>query len=334
MNYINFNIYFPSILVILSLYMTVKNVIFCFIILHNFFSAAQKKESRLNVIIDTDSANEIDDLFAITRAIQEPNFRLLGITAAQFHTSPYASNNTALESHEINKEFIGLIPNFKVPLVVGSSLPLKNAKTPRISDASQFIIDQARILPKEKKLYLIILGSCTNVASALLEAPEIKSKLVVLYVGFWHDTKKNTYDKKEFNTNNDITATNFLLDSKGLDFRIMSATTSQYLVFKKSIAFNNLGDNPLGNYLKQRWIEYERWWTKKDIEKKYWIMWDLAIIEALINPEMTNIKQFKTPLDNLDRNILIYTAIDSKKMEDDFWKHYKTLINHIPHDPF
>ena len=61
---------------------------------------------------------------------------------------------------------------------------------------------------------------------------DVKSKLVVLYVGFWHDTKKNTYDKKEFNTNNDITATNFLLDSKGLDFRIMSATTSQYLVFE------------------------------------------------------------------------------------------------------
>ena len=116
----------------------------------NRFSTAQKKESILNVIIDTDSANEIDDLFALTRAIKEPNFRLLGITAAQFHTSPYASNNTALESQEINKEFIGLIPNFQVPLIVGSSLPLKNAKTPRISDASQFIIDQARILPKEK----------------------------------------------------------------------------------------------------------------------------------------------------------------------------------------
>lgn len=314
--------------------MTLKNLIFCFILFYNFFSTAQKKESKLNVIIDTDSANEIDDLFAITRAIEEPNFRLLGITAAQFHTSPYASDNTALESQEINKEFIDLIPNFKVPLIVGSSLPLENAKTPRISDASQFIINQARILPKEKKLYLIILGSCTNVASAILEAPEIKSKLIVFYVGFWHDTKKNTYDKKEFNTNNDIIATNFLLDLEGLDFRVMSATTSQNLVFNKTITFNNLGDNYLGLYLKQRWIDYERWWTKKDIEKKYWIMWDLAIIEALINPELTEIKLFKTPLENLDRNILIYTSINSKKMEDDFWKHYKTLINQTPHDPF
>lgn len=314
--------------------MTLKNLIFCFILFYNFFSTAQKKEPKLNVIIDTDSANEIDDLFAITRAIEEPNFRLLGITAAQFHTSPYASDNTALESQEINKEFIDLIPNFKVPLIVGSSLPLENAKTPRISDASQFIINQARILPKEKKLYLIILGSCTNVASAILEAPEIKSKLIVFYVGFWHDTKKNTYDKKEFNTNNDIIATNFLLDLEGLDFRVMSATTSQNLVFNKTITFNNLGDNYLGVYLKQRWIDYERWWTKKDIEKKYWIMWDLAIIEALINPELTEIKLFKTPLENLDRNILIYTSINSKKMEDDFWKHYKTLINQTRYDPF
>jgi inosine-uridine nucleoside N-ribohydrolase len=314
--------------------MTLKNLIFCFILFYNFFSTAQKKEPKLNVIIDTDSANEIDDLFAITRAIEEPNFRLLGITAAQFHTSPYASGNTALESQEINKEFIDLIPNFKVPLIVGSSLPLENAKTPRISDASQFIINQARILPKEKKLYLIILGSCTNVASAILEAPEIKSKLIVFYVGFWHDTKKNIYDKKEFNTNNDIIATNFLLDLEGLDFRVMSATTSQNLVFDKTITFNNLGDNYLGVYLKQRWIDYERWWTKKDIEKKYWIMWDLAIIEALINPELTEIKLFKTPLENLDRNILIYTSINSKKMEDDFWKHYKTLINQTPYDPF
>ena len=52
----------------------------------------------------------------------------------------------------------------------------------------------------------------------------------------------------------------------------MSATTSQHLVFNKYIAFNNLGDNPLGMYLKQRWIDYERWWTKKDVEKKYWII--------------------------------------------------------------
>ena len=34
------------------------------------------------MIIDTDSANEIDDLFAIIRSINEPKFKILGVTAS------------------------------------------------------------------------------------------------------------------------------------------------------------------------------------------------------------------------------------------------------------
>lgn len=302
-----------------------KKIIFLFFFLSSFFAISQKKEEKLQIIIDADTANEIDDLFAITRAIGEPRLELLGITASQFHTSPYASKNTAMESLEMNKTLIDLIPKYNVPIFLGSPLPLKNNKNPQISKASRFIINQAKILPKERKLYLIILGSCTNVASALLEAPEIKSKIIVLYVGFWHDFIKNNYDKKEFNTNNDPIATNFLLDSKGLDFRVMSATTSQYLIFNKSETFEKLGDNPLGNYLKTRWKKYNRWWTKKDKGKKSWIMWDLAIIEALTHPEWTKIESFETPLENRNRKILIYTAIDTLKMQNDFWKHYKNL---------
>ena len=50
--------------------------------------------------------NEIDDLFALVRAIGEPKFDLKGITASQFHTSPYASKNTALESHKMNQKLL------------------------------------------------------------------------------------------------------------------------------------------------------------------------------------------------------------------------------------
>ena len=56
-------------------------------------------------------------------------------------------------------------------------------------------------------------------------------------------------------------------------------------------------------------------------------MWDLAIIEALANPEFTVLKIFKTPKENLQRDIKIYTAIDTLQMEKDFWRHYKILTN-------
>ncbi len=245
-----------------------KNLIFIFFFLFSFLISAQKQEEKLQIIIDADTANEIDDLFAIIRALGEPRFELLGITSAQFHTSPYATTNTALESQEMNEALINLIPKYQVPIIIGSPFPLENNKTPQTSEASQFIINQAKILPKGKKLHLVILGSCTNVASALLEAPEIKSKLMIYYIGFWHDPVKNTYNKNEFNTNNDTIATNFLLDYEGLNFQVMSATTCQYLVFDKAITFEKLGNNILGKYIKERWESYERWWTKNDLEKK------------------------------------------------------------------
>ena len=287
---------------------------------------AQTDSPKLPLIIDADTANEIDDLFALVRALGEPRFQLLGITAAQFHQSPYATEDTALESHQLNQELLALLPQNNVPLVRGSAHPLKNSNTAQRSEASDFIIQQAKALAKGRKLQLVILGSCTNVASALLQAPEIAPKLQISYIGFWHDPEQNTYNKKEFNTGNDPLATNLLLDFKGLDFRVMSATTCQHLVFDKTTTFKNLGDNPLGLYLKNRWSTFKRWWTDKDPEQKRWIMWDLAIIEALAHPEWAERKTFVTPKENLQRNIQIYTSIDTLKMQNDFWQHYQRLL--------
>ena len=41
-----------------------------------------------------------------------------------------------------------------------------------------------------EKLNLVILGSCTNVASAILQEPRIIPKIKVYYLGIWHDPEK------------------------------------------------------------------------------------------------------------------------------------------------
>ena len=173
-----------------------KNFFLPAFFLHLFRLAAQQSAIKIPIIIDTDSANEIDDLFALVRVLGEPRVQLLGISSAQFHQSPYATTDTALESHKLNQELLELIPQFNIRLVRGSAQPLKNIKFPQQSEASDFIIQQAKKLPKEQKLHLIILGSCTNIASALIQAPEIVNKLQVYYIGFWHDPIQNTYNKK------------------------------------------------------------------------------------------------------------------------------------------
>ena len=231
-----------------------------------------------------------------------------------------------MESHEMNKKLIDLIPKYKVPLKTGSSQPLEKINKPKVSEASRFIISQARRLEEGKKLQIVILGSCTNVASALIEAPDIASKLVISYIGFWHNSTLNTYDKNEFNSRNDILATNYLLNFMDLDFRVMSASTSKHLVFDKVSSFKYLSKSNLGNFLKNRWNTYKRWWTAKDPEQNKWIMWDVALIEAIANPDFAKLKSFETPIENVKRNIDIYTFIDTLKMKRSFWKHYNRLV--------
>jgi inosine-uridine nucleoside N-ribohydrolase len=280
-----------------------------------------EKTKKLKVIIDADTANEVDDLYALARAIEEPNIDLIAISSAQFHTSPLASDSSVWESQEINEKLIELMRRSTLDLPLGANEPLENLQEARVSAASTFIVNTALSLKKEEKLDLVILGSCTNVASAILQDPRIISRIRVHYLGFWHDSETNNYDLKEFNSGNDTLAVRVLLETEELDLTVMSATTSQNLVFEKSIVDQNLkGKSALGDFLVDRWDKFHRWWTKDDPEKTKWTMWDLAIIEALIHPEWTSVSNFTTPEGYKRREIKIHTAINREAMEADFWQ--------------
>ncbi len=307
--------------IIIHMYIRLKIAFVCLVIL---FTNSCKKENldspKLNLIIDADTANEVDDLFAIVRAINEPKFNLLGITSAQFHTSPYASDSTVYESQNINKTILRLMHRDNLPLPLGSNSPLATTNTPSSSEASKFIIKSAHALPNNQKLHITILGPCTNVASAILEDPTITPKLSVHYIGFWHTAATNTVNRNEFNSRNDQNAVDVLLNTVGLDFNVMTATTSKHLVFKKSdVDLHLKNKSEIGNYLANRWETYTRWWTKKDPEKNEWIMWDVAIIEALANPKLSVKQQFLTPKTNTQRYIGMHTAINAEQMTTNFW---------------
>lgn len=287
---------------------------------------AQVNDGRLPIIIDADTANEVDDLYAIVRAIVEPKFNILGLTSAQFHTSPLATDSSVYESQRINESILKLMGQKAIPLPLGSNVPLKNSAEPASSPASHFIVEMARKMPADQKLNVVVLGPCTNIASAILEDPSIIPKLKVHYLGFWHNVETNMYDKKEFNSGNDPKAVEILLNTEGLDFTIMTATTSQHLVFTKAEVDANLKNRGgVYDYLINRWETYERWWTKEDPEKSSWIMWDVAIIEALARPEFSKTETFLTPKENAQRLINIHTKIDVENMKTDFWQSLNKL---------
>jgi len=297
-----------------------------FLILFISFLNAQKTP----IIIDADTANEVDDLFALSGALSEPNFNIIGITASQFNTSPLASLNTALESKKINDKILQLV-NISIPSLLGSPNPINNITNVENSEASSFIIENARLYSSKNPLHIIILGSCTNVATAIINAPDIVKNIKVFYLGFWHDPLTNSYNKNEFNTRNDPLAINFLLDYSGLDFTVMSATTSQHLVFNRTELEVFLSDNnSLGSYLIDRWDSYKRWWTDEDKENKHWIMWDIAIIEAIANNNNSEFDLFDTPSENLNRKIKIFTKINVLGIKKRYWEKLQSFNKIYP----
>ena len=282
--------------------------------------SSDQEDTGLPLIIDADTANEVDDLYAIVRAIKAPELDLLGITSAQFHTSPLASDSTVYESQKINEEIIDLLDIKDLPLPLGANAPIESIANPQSSAAADFIIEQARDRTVDDPLHIAILGPCTNIATAVIQAPDIIPLLQVHYIGFWHDTTAQVFDLKEFNSGNDTLAVQVLLDTEGLDFDVMTATTCQHLVLGKEDVDRHLkGRGGISDYLVDRWESYTRWWTKEDPEKKSWIMWDLAIIEALIHAEWATKKEFDSPSEVSGRVIEAYIDIDVPSMKADFW---------------
>ena len=75
-----------------------------------------------------------------------------------------------------------------------------------------------------------------------------------------------------------------------------------------------------------RWDTFFRWWKPEDTAKKKWIMWDVAILESIANPDLAEKKSFLTPADLGARPVTIYTKINETEMEERYWKTVDKLI--------
>lgn len=284
-------------------------------------SFGRESGSPLPLIIDADTANEVDDLFAIAVGLLEPNLEVKGLTSAQWHTAKHGSRDKVGESQELNEIMLQLMGKSDLPHPIGSNFPLVSPHRPQPSPAAEFIVVQAMAQPEGQLLEVVILGPATNVASAILMEPDIIPKLSVNYLGFWHHPETNTWSKREFNTNNDPIAVDVLLNTPSLKFRIMTASTSQHLVFDKEVVDQHLkGRAGIGDLLVDRWEGFDRTWQETDKEKRHWVMWDVAIILALANPDLATQAPFQSPHDNLDRTLEVYTLIDVPAMKARYWE--------------
>ncbi len=268
------------------------------------------------LLIDADTANEIDDLYAIARCLVEPGLNIVGLTAAQWHHR-LSPPDTVARSQALNEQLLAAANRTDIPALPGAEMIMGKpwgGSEPSDSPAAQFIIETARAVPAGQKLTIAAQGALTNVASAIALAPDIISKVALYLMGTHYDPPSRIWNKSEFNARNDLNALDFVFNAEGLEVHVMATNPSRELVFERDATYTQLaGTGPLGECLANRWREFAP-------DNRTWIMWDLALIEALLRPELACEKRILPPPENAQREIFVYTEIDILAMREDFWR--------------
>ncbi|SDQ04847.1 Inosine-uridine nucleoside N-ribohydrolase [Quadrisphaera sp. DSM 44207] len=180
----------------------------------------QPPTGPVRVVLDTDAANEVDDQFALVYAACLPEH----ITLEAVHAAPFEQDGVppAAGVERSRAEVLRVLaaleqdgavaPDLAGRVREGSRAWLPAPDRPVPSPAADDLVERARRGRAQglRPLHVIALGAPTNVASALLAAPDIAADVVVVWLGgngsWWSPAA-------EYNLRQDPHASRVLLDS-------------------------------------------------------------------------------------------------------------------------
>lgn len=246
-----------------------------------------REQEWLDVVIDTDTYNEIDDQFAIAHALLSPE----RIHVEAIHAAPYYNDRSTGPEDGMERSYDEIQrllerlgredkADFGKLVFKGSRAWMPDRKSPMESDAAENLVKLAMGRRVDvSPLYVAAIGAITNVASALLMEPQIASRICVIWLGghalYWRDTD-------EFNLQGDVAAAQALFDS-GVPLVQVPCypVTSHLLTTLEELDAHVYGRSALGNFLVDRVREYGSQHGKSVWGKE---IWDVAATGWLMNP--------------------------------------------------
>ncbi len=249
------------------------------------------KTGKLDVVIDTDTYNEIDDQFAVVYALLSPErLNVQAIYAAPFLNSRSVSaEDGMLKSKEEILRLLNRLHRDSKDLVFEGSRAFmsENDNQPLQSPAATDLIDRA--MNSNKTLFVITLGAPTNVASAILLEPKIKDKIAVIWLGGKGLGWKTAY---EFNLKQDLFASQVLFDSGVPLVQIpTNPVTSHLQTTLPEIEFYLSGQGAIGDYLVEIYKDYF-----KDHFGRSKVIWDISAVAYLLNEDWFTTEIVHSPI--------------------------------------
>ena len=239
-------------------------------------------DGRIDMVLDTDTFNEIDDQFAIAYMLKsQDRLNTLAIYAAPFSNEKSTGPADGMEKsyHEILK-VIGLCGRDDLAASVyrGSTAYLTDERTPVESEAARDLVRRAMDHTPEHRLWVVVIGAITNIASAILMDPAIVDRITVVFLGGHARWARDTV---EFNMSQDYAAALAVFRSADLvqlpcvgvvnEFRISEPELREWLYDK----------NPLADYLARNTVRE----AVKHAEGRCWtrVIWDVVAVAWLLD---------------------------------------------------
>jgi inosine-uridine nucleoside N-ribohydrolase len=233
---------------------------------------------RTRVIINTDAKNEADDQFAIVHGLLTPSFELHGLIPAHF--GALKSATSLQDSHEevlLLLRLMGL--EGEVTVADGAAAALADMATPAPSPGAELIIAEA-LKDDPRPLHVAFLGPLTDMASALLMAPEIASRNVrVIWIGggYW------PVGNREYNLSNDIAAANVVARS-GIEIWQIPMKVYRHMAVSYAELYERVhGQGELGRYLVEQLVDWNARMVEGPIEHRS--LGDSPAIGVMMYPE-------------------------------------------------
>ena len=233
----------------------------------------------VQMVLDTDTYNEIDDQFAVVYGLLSEGVNVEAIYAAPFFNSRSSGPGDGMQkSYE---EILRLLERLDHPhegfCFHGSDRYLGGPDTPVRSEATDDLIARAR-QPRDGPLYVAAIGAITNVASALLLAPELVEQIVVVWLGghpqYWPHSR-------EFNLQQDVPAAQVIFNSGMPVVQIPCKNVAEHLrTTLPEMAQYVQGQGEIGDYLYQTYVEYF-----EDHTARSKVIWDISTIAYLLQPD-------------------------------------------------
>jgi len=260
-------------------------------------------KKKFDVVLDTDTYNEIDDQFAIAYLLKSSDrLNLKALYAAPFFNSNSSSpKDGMMRSYDEIFKILKLSEREDLKNIVfkGSEEYLKDETTPVISDAAEHLVELAEKYTPENPLYVIAIAAITNVASAIILKPEVAKNMVVVWLG---GNSHDFSDTKEFNMYQDIAAARVVFSSDAHVVQLpCQGVVNAFSTTKYELEYWLKGKNKLCDYLYENTVKAAESYAKG----KPWsrVIWDVTAVAYLLNDgerKFMHVRRQKTRLPGYD----------------------------------